>query len=379
MAYSILKQKIKANKFLYYVVLVPYLPIRFLRYIKRKRLENSILENNRRTLNGIQIKPQDILYFGVPYHFNAGDMAQTYCTKRWMKSNYPNSCVHEFNTAALLNNDFLDEIKRRSFNSNIIFFQSGYTSHEKHYDHAMHKLVVQKFPDNKIVFLPQTVNISTEAELQRCARIFQHHKHLLFLVRDHISFEMVKDSFQDILLMEYPDIVTSLVGTEKYNIEHERNGVLICVRNDSEKLYGTKEIKRLINELQKVGQKVEITDTTLSGLAYSDFYNNFEAIFSKMLKQYHDSKLVITDRYHGTIFAAITNTPVIVLATNDHKVKGGVEWFADNGYKSVMYAESIEKAQNLAKSVLAQSVKVHNKDYFKVEYYDKLKSIIDTL
>lgn len=38
-------------------------------------------------------------------------------------------------------------------------------------------------------------------------------------------------------------------------------------------------------------------------------------------------KVVITDRYHGTIFSLIANTPVIIIKSTDHKVTTGADWF----------------------------------------------------
>ena len=51
-------------------------------------------------------------------------MAQTYCTRNWLKENYPGREIHEFNTAALLDESFLHTLKEQSTSSNMIFFQS---------------------------------------------------------------------------------------------------------------------------------------------------------------------------------------------------------------------------------------------------------------
>ncbi|MFX0112804.1 polysaccharide pyruvyl transferase family protein, partial [Bacillus pumilus] len=38
--------------------------------------------------------------------------------------------------------------------------------------------------------------------------------------------------------------------------------------------------------------------------------------------------VVVTDRLHGMIFCAITQTPCVVLRSFDHKVMEGYEWVA---------------------------------------------------
>lgn len=175
-------------------------------------------------------------------------------------------------------------------------------------------------------------------------------------------------------LLLYPDIVNILVGADAFQAGGDsRNGVLMVIRNDSEKYYGTQIIHRIQNELFCMGEEVEITDTTLSDIDYDSFYTDFESVFSSLIQKWASAKIVITDRYHGTIFAAIANTPVIVLATNDHKVKGGYEWFAKEGYSSVYYADSPDKAIKLTKAILDDYITAQNSDDFKKKYYDRLK------
>ncbi|WP_082026255.1 polysaccharide pyruvyl transferase family protein [Prevotella pectinovora] len=46
---------------------------------------------------------------------------------------------------------------------------------------------------------------------------------------------------------------------------------------------------------------------------------------SAILQQFAKYQVVITDRYHGTIFSQIVNTPVIVISSTDHKLRSGVK------------------------------------------------------
>lgn len=46
---------------------------------------------------------------------------------------------------------------------------------------------------------------------------------------------MAEEMFPDLPIRLYPDIVTTLIGQYKY--ENERNGILFCCRDDSEKYY----------------------------------------------------------------------------------------------------------------------------------------------
>ncbi len=60
-------------------------------------------------------------------------------------------------------------------------------------------------------------------------------------------------------------------------------------------------------------------------------------------------KLIITDRYHGTILSLVAGTPVIVIKTTDHKVTTGAEWFRGVYDDYVYLAESLQQAYDIAK------------------------------
>ena len=52
----------------------------------------------------------------------------------------------------------------------------------------------------------------------------------------------------------------------------------------------------------------------------------------KKLDEFRKSKLVVTDRLHGMLFAAITGTPCIALGNSSGKVKGVYDWLTHLDY-----------------------------------------------
>ena len=151
---------------------------------------------------------------------------------------------------------------------------------------------------------------------------------------------------------------------------------MLCVRNDSEKKYTDSEIKQLKDKLQKAGLFCEISDTN-SELPLNELIAKFDFELEKTLKFFAKHEVVITDRYHGTIFSMISNTPVIVIATNDHKVKTGTEWFKGIYTKSQYNADSLDEAYALALKIVNEKQQIVNEPYFKTEYYDKLKELFE--
>ena len=66
------------------------------------------------------------------------------------------------------------------------------------------------------------------------------------------------------------------------------------------------------------GIKYISTDTVINhGLKTNS--SRWKAVMRRLMMA-RKSRLVITDRYHGTIFAIITNTPVIVFKSYDTKI-----------------------------------------------------------
>lgn len=316
-----------------------------------------------------------IIFCGVPTHKNMGDQAQRYCIEQWCHSNYPDYEIAEFPTWPFYEKNFRTAFNENIRSQDIIIIQSGYCTTDRHYDHYMHRFLVANFPDNKILIMPQTVNFFNEFEGYKTGKIYDKHKHLLFLARDRVSYESAQKFFKDTPIYLYPDIVTTLIGSMR--TDSDRDGVLLCVRNDSEKKYSNDDIENLAQKLRKDGYTCEISDTT-STLSLEELIENFHVELDKTLKFFALHKVVITDRYHGTIFSMISNTPVIVLATNDHKVKTGTEWFDGVYDDSFFNADSLEEAYSIALRLMKQNKKVRNTSYFKTEYYDKLKDLLNS-
>ncbi len=226
-----------------------YAPARYVKtYGERKRVVSESLE----ILNTAQKWKKKILYFGVPMHQNLGDIAKTYCAIKWCKENYPKYQILAFQSYACYDSNFVKLLKNETTDDDLIIFQSGYCTKETHRDQPMHKTIVKNFPGNRILVLPQTVNFKDQKEYEKTVNIYNNHKRIIFLARDKVLYDSVKTRFHNIPVYLFSDIVTSLIGT--YTWSSERNGVLLCVRNDFEKLYSTDQINKIF-EFEKGNYK----------------------------------------------------------------------------------------------------------------------------
>lgn len=373
--YSEIREKILKYEKLFQVIHFFFTPIRiFKEFLVRRQMAIQLIE----CYSELKKSNKKIFYFGVPEHNNLGDMAQTYCTRQWLKSNYPNYKVVEIRTRISFDKKFLEFVKKILGENDIFIFQSGYCTRDKNPDHLMHINIMKRFPEQKAVILPQTVKLKSKKEIQKTKDIFSACNHLLFIARDNISYEQARHFVCTKQLELFPDIVTSLIGRAHKNLEKE--GVLLCVRNDGEKFYSNEEIDDVIQQLKTVVSVVDKTDTN-SRLGVWETYKNLENIIYEKVESFRKYKVIITDRYHGTIFSLVADTPVIVIKTNDHKVTSGVDWFKGvYEENSVRLADSLNEAVLYAKDVLAKEELIINDDYFYRTYYkERLKERIDIL
>lgn len=157
--------------------------------------------------------------------------------KTLVEKNYADRRVVEIETNALVNTRFSAlKYLKKVFSDDVIVFQSGYTTTDLggHAD-EMHCAIIKNFPQAKILMMPQTIFFQNEERKKNTSFVYNSAENMLFLARDRVSFGMAEEMFPDLPICLYPDIVTTLIGQYKY--ENERNGILFCCRDDSEKYY----------------------------------------------------------------------------------------------------------------------------------------------
>lgn len=324
----------------------------------------------------VDITQKRIWYFCVPTHSNLGDQAQACCIEKYFRKFFSDHIVFKLSNNAF---DFYEEkilmiLKEKIKETDLIFFQSVYTFTGIHPYENMHRKIVENFPYNKIVFLPQTVKFKNQKILENVQNFYGKYDNIYFFARDKISYDIYKSIFPEHRNVHcFPDIVTTEIGNYDFN-NNERNGILLCVRNDVEKLYSFQEISLFKEKLQKIA-KVSLSDTNSETKENSlkEYWKKIE----ETIDDYAQYQVIITDRYHGTIFALIANTPVIILKTTDHKVVTGADWF-EGVYEDYVYVvNDLEEASQVAQQIVTGFEYRKLPSYFKEKYYDRLKDIIE--
>lgn len=325
------------------------------------------------------IKSERIIwYLDIPTHPNMGDLAQYCCIKEWLAKNYSEYTVVEISADTIVNAEpeFLMLLKSKLSSDDVIVFQSGYCTQDLGGTHDyVHKLVVRQFPNTPIIMLPQTILYKDKNNERVVSEVYATHDKLMILCRDFVSFDTAQRVFAYNKCLPFPDIVTSLIGEREIRGINDRKGILVCCRNDSERYYTDAEIDSLVKKLERI-DSVTVSDTSIQ----CDFYqikSNIEKHVNDMIVDFGSYRVIVTDRYHGTIFSLIAGTPVIVIKSNDHKVVTGVDWFKGIYDDVVCHIESLnqvpEKVEELYHNYNYQKLK----PYFEEQYYSKLKRTIE--
>lgn len=310
-----------------------------------------------------------IYFFCTPTHSNLGDQAQLFCWLRLMKEWHPEHeviCV----PARYRNFATIRTIHDNLQNDDLIYVHSGYLIFDPHPELPFILDIVRGFYDAKITILPQTINLMGEWYQHIVAQVFNSHLNLTLYCRDEVSLENAKKLFPNVEKKLMPDVVTSLIGNAEFQYPNSiRKGVMLCVRNDGEKLYSDEQIDNLRSRF--IGVRVDKSDTTIKAPIWV-WSNNREKLIRSILQRLAEYQVIITDRYHGTIFSQIVNTPVIVISSTDHKLSSGVKWFPKTQFEgNITFAYDLDEAYTKATEILARNGKLRkNSAWFKNNFFN---------
>lgn len=324
-----------------------------------------------------------VFLFAEPTHPNLGDQAQLMCTEEWIAQNYPGRKVIH---TGMLFRPFDDSLRSHVLNplvlkllllkifvkqKDLFIGHSGYFFVDHHNGWFTYYSLIRRFK-NRFIILPQTINFYAPVVKEKAKKAFSNRNNLIILCRDEVSYSIAQDLFEGTKLFLYPDIVTSLIGTKQYRVKRE--GILFIIRNDIERHYSNSEIACLKERF--AGKRIGQIDTTIE-VSHKEIKKHRDKLVWECIEKIATYQVVITDRYHGTIFSAIASTPVIVINSADHKLSSGVKWFPQEQFgDAVQYASNLDDAYAKAENILKMNQNISNPPFFKNNYWDKLNQIL---
>lgn len=274
---------------------------------------------------------QKFILFNTPEHGNLGDHAIAMAERQFLKKYFPLIPVIEI-PGEWLRRDFF--IFRRIIRKKDLLLMTGggFMGDLWQREENLVRDILKYYPSNSIFFFPQTVYFSDtengKKELKKSQEVYQSHNKVFLCLRDQSSYQLMKNKFKKINKIElYPDMVLGL-RIKSMSISNRKN-VLLCFREDKEQSISECNKRMLIDYVRQCGMLCQETSTVeKDAILYTQ---RGEAVYKK-LEEFSNSELVITDRLHAMLFAAITGTPCIAFDNCSKKVSGVYEWIHDLPY-----------------------------------------------
>lgn len=363
------KEKIKYYLFcrFKYFFLIFCFVLKAIRKVYRKITSTSynIMDNilcNKKYKKYFKNNSKKYILFNTPDHGNLGDHAIFLGEAQLLKD----KGINFIEIIARQTDNFIKKYRNKIGKNDIIMITGGGnfgTLWEKEQNRV--NKILSEFNENRIIIFPQTIFYSNDIygvnRLKIDKEVYKKCENLLICCRDKKSYNFA-NSVLKVNCKYTPDIATYL-NFSNYNFK--RKNILFCFRKDKEKIVDKDtidKIEKLLSEKYK-NDKVIYVSTVEKGK-----FTTKKGVrrLIKFLKKVAKSKLFITDRLHGMIFAAITGTPCIAMANSSGKVKGVFEWISKEN-KYVYFAESYEDIQKIMQKIgLDKKYKYNNKELKKL-------------
>lgn len=286
--------------------------------------------------NLILPKEKRIFVFLAADYGNIGDLAISSAQKEFLKENFTEYQVLSIPISKT--RVWIDSIKKQINSEDIITIIGGGNMGSLYPDiEDLRQLVIKKFPSNKIICFPQTLDWDnsklSDKALKKVLKVYSSHPNIYIFARESITYKKLKEIFASKLNVKIgfvPDIVMSTTATKLgVHSSLDANGILICLRDDKERVLNADHHKLLDEVIQTTGCVVTRTDTHAGGSGLDELKCN--KLLAGKIKQFAEAKLVITDRLHGMILCMLSGTPCLVLPNSNHKIKQTyIDWLKGN-------------------------------------------------
>lgn len=324
----------------------------------------------------IKYKGKIIYILLTPTHSNIGDAAIAYGEYQFLQTYFPDYYVTEIGDEYFrwAGNGWLKLICRM-IKGNILLLHGGgflgtlwYETGEVPLRKILHSL--KKAP---ITLLPQTVYYENtewgQSEFEKSKEIYNACEDLVLCMREQFSYDIAKAAYKNVVLI--PDMVLYLTPDKvKINKNGKPNGVLLSLRQDLEKTLSSDMEGEIEKILRKSFQDISRADMIHSENISADMRKD---VVIKQLEKFAAAQLVITDRLHGMVFAAISGTPCIVINSKSHKVLGTYKWLGKLPYIEVI--KEISEIEGAMKKVMATVDRNYDNSHL-LSYYEELGEII---
>jgi len=169
----------------------------------------------------------DYIYLDLPYYSNIGDILIWKGTEKFLKTR-PYKCLYKASIETYITPKISNDV--------IILLQGGGNFGDiwrRHTDFYLR--IIQEFPENKIIIMPQTVFYESGSIQRKDAHSMAKHSNLTICARDNVTHKLLTTNFSKNTILIVPDMAFFIPVTflNKYR-KREQNKTLFIKRNDKE-------------------------------------------------------------------------------------------------------------------------------------------------
>lgn len=302
---------------------------------------------------------------------NVGDIAITIAQKEIVENHFDYEVVLMPSTSCY---DDLKSLVNNVGKNDIISFVGGGNCGDLYFPYEIYRqLTMDLLVNNIVVVFPQSVKFEKKNNLKRAQRHYKKKRDkLYFFTREIYSFDFFESNFLYNNVSCLPDVVFTM---DKFAPLLDRKDVMLCLRDDKERLLTDEDKTYLINSINKLSYNWKLKDT-YKNIVLS--LNQIDSYLNSFIDELSLKRLLITDRLHGMILGFVTGTPTIVLPNNNQKIRGSYQFIKDCDY--IHFIENLDGLEEL----IAKMIKVKpsykyfslKRDMFVKEYVEALTPIL---
>lgn len=231
--------------------------------------------------------------------------------------------------------------------------------------------IVARYPHNKIVALPQSIDYSCPETLTATAAVYAQHPDLTLMVREHRSHEIARAAFPDNRVEYCPDMafgarISSSPGGSDVD-------VVKLLREDCERIdhgsidLGYSSVRYDWGLRGRDRSKAQVV-TLPSRIAYNFPYTS-RFLYPQLVRSYNrlvllnltaaqrilnTAPVVLTDRLHAAALAAMMGKRVVAMDNANKKVSGIYDAYLHR-FDNVHFASTTDEAAELVRQAVSDS------------------------
>lgn len=268
----------------------------------------------------------DVVFVDFPLYYNVGDLLILAGTINFFKNNSINVKLY------LSTSNFNDININKVITKNTTIICQGGGNFGDIYDihQNLREDIVKKFPENRIIILPQTAFFNKNDNKEKSKKIFKEHNNVIMFARDEVTYKIFTEFTKYTYLI--PDMAHELYGDLPKSKKNKN--ILYFLRKDVEKRPIQAEIeetikgydcfdwddlisikdKRILSFIYRLIQINRILKlNSLNNLIFKIWYKHAYSLVFKMSKVFSSYESIVTSRLHGHILSCLVDVPSSII------------------------------------------------------------------